>query len=487
MPKGVGVQVPSPAPHPNRRNESFIHKAARLPWQCKRRLGNDMQVTEIAANGLQREFKITIPASELDEKLNTRLESLKDRVNLKGFRPGKVPVEHLRKAYGQQVMGEIIEETVNESSQKALEERSLRAAVQPKIDIESDADDVTSGRSDLEFKVEVELMPDFDIIDLKTLKLERPVAEVGEAEIDEQIEAIAAQMREYEPRGEGEKAESGDQLQIDFDGSVDGKAFDGGRAEDMALVLGSGSFIPGFEDQLIGVNANAETTVKVTFPADYPVEDLAGKDASFAVKVRSISKPTDAAIDDAFAKKVGLEDLAALKDAVRGRIKSEYDQASRMQTKRALLDKLDEGHEFELPKGMVDAEFHAIWHQVLQDLEQRGKTIEDEAESEEAMRAEYRTIAERRVRLGLVLAEIGQKNNIDVTQDELSRALNQLSRQYPGQEKQVYEYYQQNMGAMAQLRAPIFEDKVVDFILELVEVTDKTVSKDDLLRDPDEE
>ncbi len=446
-----------------------------------------MQVTEIAANGLQREFKITIPASELDEKLNTRLESLKDRVNLKGFRPGKVPVEHLRKAYGPQVMGEIIEETVNESSQKALEERSLRAAVQPKIDIESDADDVTNGRSDLEFKVEVELMPDFEVIDLKTVTIERPVAEVGDAEIDEQIEAIAAQMREYEPRADGEKAESGDQLTIDFDGSVDGKAFDGGRAEDMPLVLGSGSFIPGFEEQLVGTTAGSDASVNVTFPADYPVEDLAGKEAVFAVKVRAVSKPTDQGIDDEFAKKVGLEDLAALKDAVQTRIKSEYAQASRMHTKRALLDKLDEGHVFELPKGMVDAEFHAIWHQVLQDLEQRGKTIEDEAESEDALRAEYRTIAERRVRLGLVLAEIGQKNNIDVTQEEMSRALNQLSRQYPGQEKQVYEYYQQNMGAMAQLRAPIFEDKVVDFILELVDVTEKPISKEELLRDPDDE
>ncbi len=446
-----------------------------------------MQVTEIAADGLQREFKITIPASELDEKLNVRLESLKDRVNLKGFRPGKVPVEHLRKAYGPQVMGEIIEETVNESSQKALEERSLRAAIQPKIDIQSDQDEVTNGNSDLEFKVEVELMPEFEVIDLKDLKLERPVAEVGDEEVTKSIEEISNQMREYEARSDGEKAENGDQLTIDFEGRVDGKAFDGGRAEDMNLVLGSGSFIPGFEEQLVGTVANGEATVNVTFPVDYPVEDLTGKEAEFTVKILTVSKPIEIAIDDAFAKKVGLEDLTALKDAVKGRIKNDYDQASRMHTKRALLDKLDEGHAFELPKGMVEAEFHAIWHQVLQDLEHRGKSIEDEAESEDALRAEYRKIAERRVRLGLVLAEIGQKNNIDVTQEELGRSLNQLARQYPGQEKQVYEYYQQNMGAMAQLRAPIFEDKVVDFVLELIDVADKTVTVEELMSDPDED
>lgn len=446
-----------------------------------------MQVTEIAADGLLREFKITIPASELDEKLNTRLESLKDRVNLKGFRPGKVPVDHLKKAYGRQVMGEIIEETINESSQKALEERSMRPAVQPKIDIESDTDDVTDGTIDLEFKVEVELMPDIEVVDLKTVKVERPVAEVGDGEVDEQLQTIAGQMREYEERGEGEKAEDGDQLVIDFEGKVDGKAFDGGRAEEMELVLGSGSFIPGFEDGLIGAKAGDETVVKVTFPEDYPVETLAGQAAEFDVKVHKVSKPKDQAIDDEFAKKIGMNDLAALKDAMRARIKDEFDQASRMHAKRALLDALDEGHSFELPKGMVDAEFHAIWHQVLQDLEHRGKTIEDEAESEEALRAEYRKIAERRVRLGLVLAEIGQKNNIDVTQEELGRALNQLARQYPGQEKQVYEYYQQNMGAMAQLRAPIFEDKVVDFALELVDLEDKTVSREELFKDPDED
>jgi len=330
-------------------------------------------------------------------------------------------------------------------------------------------------------------MPDFDLMDVKTVKIERLIAEVDEADVDEQVKQLAEAQVTYSDRGEGVAAEDGDQLMIDFDGSIDGIAFDGGRGEGMALVLGSGSFIPGFEEQLVGKKAGDELDVNVPFPADYPVEDLAGKDAIFAVKVHAVNAADEQTIDDEFAKKMGMDDLAALKDAVRGRMKQEFDGASRGHAKRGLLDSLDEGHSFELPKGMVDAEFQAIWQQVLQDLQQRGKTIEDEADSEEDMKKEYQAIAERRVRLGLVLAEVGKDNNIDVTQEELGRALSQLSRQYPGQERQIYEYYQQNMGAMAQLRAPIFEDKVVDFVLELIEVTDKTVSREELFADPYED
>jgi len=445
-----------------------------------------MQVTETSAEGLYREFQITIPANELDEMLNSRLDSIKDRVNLKGFRPGKVPVEHLKKAYGKQVMGELIEETLTESSQKALEERSLRPAMQPKIDLTSNAEELLNGGKDLEFKVEVELMPEFEVMELKGVTLERPVAEVGEDAIAEQLEKLSESQRSYEPREDGVAAD-GDQVTIDFDGSIDGVAFDGGRGEGMALVLGSGQFIPGFEEQLVGAKVGDEPEVKVTFPTDYPVEDLAGKEAIFDVKVHAVAAPVAVELDDEFAKGMGMESLEALKGAIKGRMQQDFDTASRGHAKRKLLDVLDEGHKFELPKGMVEAEFQAIWQQVLQDLQQRGKTIEDEADSEEDMREEYRKIAERRVRLGLVLAEIGNKNSIDVTQEELGRALSQLSRQYPGQEREVYEYYQQNMGAMAQLRAPIFEDKVVDFVLELVEVADKPVSSEELFKDPEDE
>lgn len=446
-----------------------------------------MQVTETSAEGLRREFQITIPASELDEKLNDRLESIKDRVNLKGFRPGKVPVDHLKKTYGRQVMGEIIEETLTESSQKALEERSLRAAMQPKIDLTSNADDVMGGGKDLEFKVEVELMPEIEVMDLKSIKLERPVAEVDDKAIKEQLDNLAESQRSYQSREDGAASQDGDQLTIDFEGRVDGVAFDGGRGEGMALVLGSGQFIPGFEEQLVGAKAGEERDVKVTFPGDYPMEDLAGKEAEFEVKVQDVAAPAEAELDDEFAKRMGMESLDALKSALKNRLQHDFDSAARGHAKRKLLDVLDEGHSFDLPKGMVDAEFQAIWQQVLQDLERRGKKIEDEAESEESMRAEYRGIAERRVRLGLVLAEIGNANSVDVTQEELGQALQQLARQYPGQEREVYEYYQQNMGAMAQLRAPIFEDKVVDFVLELVDVTDKKVDKDELFKDPDED
>ncbi len=450
-------------------------------------MGSAMQVTEISAEGLFREYKITIPAAELDEKLNDRLEGLKDKVNLKGFRPGKVPVDHLKKTYGKQVMGEIIEETLTESSQKALEERSLRAAMQPKIDVQSNPDDVLEGGKDLEFKVEVELMPEFEIMDIKDISLERPVAEVEDKDVDEQIKQLGEAQRSYEARDEGAAAEEGDQVTIDFDGTIDGIAFDGGRGEGMALVLGSGQFIPGFEEQLAGAKAGEDREVKVTFPDGYPVEELTGKNAIFDVKVHSISAPVAVTIDDELAKGFGVDDLAALKDAIRGRMKQDFDHRSRAHAKRALLDALDEGHKFDLPKGMVDAEFQAIWQQVLQDLKERGKTAEEEAGSEDAMQQEYRVIAERRVRLGLVLAEIGKQNNIDVTQEELGRSLSGLARQYPGQEREVYEYYQQNMGAMAQLRAPIFEDKVVDFALELIDVTDTKVSTEELFKEPEED
>ncbi len=445
-----------------------------------------MQVNETSSDGLNRAFTITIPNGELDEKLQIRLEGLKDKVNLKGFRPGKVPFDHLKKTFGKQVMAEIVDETLNEASQKALEERSMRAALQPKIEFNQTPEDILDGGKDLEFSFEVELMPDFDLMDVKTIKVERLVSEVSEDEIEEQIKQLSEGQRTYSDLGDAAAAD-GNQLMIDFDGTIDGLAFDGGRAEGMALVLGSGQFIPGFEEQLTGAKAGDEKDVNVTFPDDYPVEDLAGKKAIFAVKVHAVNGADEIVIDDEFAKKLGVDDLAALKDAIRGRMKQDFDTASRSHAKRSLLDSLDTAHAFELPKGMVDAEFQAIWQQVLQDLQQRGKTIEDEADSEDAMKAEYQGIAERRVRLGLVLAEVGKQNNIDVTQEELGRALNQLSRQYPGQERQVYEFYQQNMGAMAQLRAPIFEDKVVDFVLELVEITDKTVSKDELFADPYED
>jgi len=450
-------------------------------------MGEKMQVTETTADGLYREFQITIPASELDEKLNVRLESIKDRVNLKGFRPGKVPVDHLRKAYGKQVMGEIIEETLTESSQKALEERSIRAAMQPTIDLTSNADEVLDGGKDLEFKVGVELMPEIEIMDLKAVKIERPVAKAGDTEVEEQLTALASSQRSFEPKGDDAAAELDDQTTIDFAGSIDGIAFDGGRGEDMPLVLGSGQFIPGFEEQLIGKKAGDACEVKVTFPEEYQVPDLAGKEAVFDVTVKAVGQPAPVTIDDDFAKRLGVESLEALKKAIRARLEHDFNGLARGHAKRRLLDALDGGHKFELPQRMVDTEFQAIWQQVLQDLEQRGKKIEDEADSEDAMREEYRGIAERRVRLGLVLAEIGQQNSIDVTQEEMGRALNEVARQYPGQEREIYEYYQQNVGAMAQLRAPVFEDKVVDFVLELADVTDKDVSKVELMRDPGED
>ncbi len=446
-----------------------------------------MQVTETSAEGLKREFKVTIAASDLDTRLHTKLDEMKGQVHLKGFRPGKVPVSFLKKTYGKAVMGEIVEEVVGESSQKALAERELRAAMQPKIDLEGQIEDVVAGKSDLTYTMAVEILPEITVTDLGAISLERPVADVADADVDSALEEVATSRKSYADRDEGEAAEDGDRLSIDFVGEIEGEAFEGGSAEDQFLVLGSGSFIPGFEEQLVGAKVGEEKVVEVTFPEDYQAEHLAGKTAQFKVTVREVAQPEDVQIDDAFAESLGLESLEKLRELMTNRLKDDHSKMSRLHVKRHLLDALDKAHDFELPMGMVDVEFEQIWRQVLADLERQGKSIEDEEKSEDDMKAEYRAIAERRVRLGLVLAEIGQANKITVGQDEMNRAIAERARAFPGREQQLYQFYQKNPEALQEIRAPLFEDKVVDFILELATVEDKTVSKDDLFKDPEGE
>lgn len=446
-----------------------------------------MQVTETeASTGLRREFKIVIGRSDLDTRLNTRLESMKGQMKIKGFRPGKVPVAHLRKTYGKQVMSEIIEEAVSESSQAAITEHKLRPAQQPKIELEGEIASVVEGKSDLAFKVAVELMPEFTPVDPATIELERYVAEVEEGDIESAVNRLAEQQRTYSPRGEGEAAQSGDALTIDFLGRIDGTAFEGGTGEDVQLVIGSKRFIPGFEEQLIGAKAGDKTVVKVTFPADYPAKELAGKDAEFDVTVKSVSGADEVKIDDGFAAKLGLSSLEDLRNRVKEQIESDYKRASRSHLKRQLLDKLDAAHTFALPAGMVEQEFSAVWQAVTGELKREGKTFEDEGKSEDELKKEYQGISERRVRLGLVLAEIGRLNNLNVTQEEMTRAVAARARQFPGQEKKVFEFYQKNPQAQAEIRAPIFEDKVVDFIFELAKSKEAKISKEDLFTDPDD-
>jgi trigger factor len=449
-----------------------------------------MQVTETINEGLKRELKIVIPASDLDGRLNDRLTELKSKVRLRGFRPGKVPVAHLRKVYGRSVMAELLEQTVSESSQKAIAEREERPAYRPEIKLDDETtgmEAVLSCEADLEFTVAFEVLPAIEIGNLSELALEREVAEVTDSDVDEAVQRIAEQNRSYEPRGETEKAEDGDRLTIDYAGRIDGKLFDGGSETDGQIVLGAGTFIPGFEEQLKGVKTGDSKTVKVTFPETYPAAHLAGKDAEFDVTVKEVARPSEVKIDDEFATSLGMESLEKLREAVRTQIERDFAARSRTKIKRNLLDKLDEQYSFALPESVVEREFESIWGQVTDDLERSGRSFEDEGTTEEKLREDYRKIAERRVRLGLVLAEIGEKNEIKVADEEVNRALMDQVRRYPGQEQAIWQYFQQNPAAVAELRAPIFEDKVVDYILELATVTDKPVSREELFTDPDDD
>jgi trigger factor len=445
-----------------------------------------MQITETVSEGLRREYKVVVAATDLDSRLVGKIEEIKPRMNLKGFRPGKAPVSYLKKTFGKSIMGEIVEAAVNEGSQKAVADNNLKVAFPPRVEPVGDVQAVVDGKADLEFKVVVDLMPDFELADVSKLEVERLVSEVGDEDIDEAIKRLAEQSRTYSARPEGEAAEKDDTVLMDFVGRVDGEEFQGGKAEDFNLVLGSGQLIAGFEDQLIGAKAGEERDVKVTFPEDYPEESLKAKEAVFAVKVKEVKKPDELVIDDNLAQTLGLDTLGTLKERVRDQLKRDFTAASRLHMKRRILDALDEKHSFSLPPTMVEGEFTGIWRQVEAELKREGKNAEDEGKSEEDLKKEYHDIAKRRVRLGLVLARIGEQNGLSVANEEVQRAIATRARQFPGQEQQVFEFYARNAQAQAEIRAPIFEDKVVDFIAELAQVTDRKVDRATLFLDPDE-
>ncbi|MBO9502459.1 trigger factor [Brevundimonas sp. A19_0] len=446
-----------------------------------------MQVVEKSAAGLSRVIEVTVPAAELNEKLDARIKEVAPQMKLKGFRPGKVPASHVRKAYGRDLMGEIVNTTLNESSQKALEEAKVRPAAPAEMKLTSDMDKVVAGEADLAYEMSLEVMPEFTPVDPKTLKLERPVYEATDADIDETLKELASQSKSYEDKtGKTVKAADGDQLTIDFVGKIDGEAFEGGSATDADLVIGSGRFIPGFEEQLKGAKVGDEKVVEVTFPEDYQAAHLAGKAATFDVTVKAIKAEAETKIDDDFAKRLGLEDLEKLKSILKDNLNQQYTNAARFKLKRALLDQLDEGHSFDLPPKMVEAEFDGIWRQVEADKEAGRLPEEDARKSDKKLKEEYRKIAERRVRLGLVLAEIGRANNVGVTDQELNNALMAEARNYPGQERQVLDFYRQNPEAAAQMRAPIYEEKVCELIFNQAEMTDKPISKDELMKEDEE-
>lgn len=443
-----------------------------------------MQVTESENSGLKRTLQIVVGADELGQKFSQRLHDLKDRVQIKGFRKGRVPEAHLKKLYGRSVMSEILQETIRETSTKAVKERDERPAALPDIKMTEDKDEiekVLNGTADLTYSMSFEVIPKIDVVDLKSLKIERPVAEVKSEHVDEALAKIAARNTQYD-LDDNRKAQNDDQVTIDFKGKIDGEEFEGGSGNDLALVIGNANFIPGFEEGLIGIKAGEEREVKCTFPEDYQAKDLAGKDVVFEVKAKSVGTPKEAEINDEFATGLGVEGgVEKLKEMVHQQIEQEHQSISYMQTKKDVLDLLDSKHDFELPQSLVDREFEGIWKEATERQKQSGKSFEDEGSSEDEKREEFRKLAERRIRLGLVVAEIGDAADIDVTQDELRQALVEEARRYPGQEKHVYEYYEKTPGALDQLRAPIFEDKVITHILQNANVVEKGVSRDDLM------
>ena len=449
-----------------------------------------MQVTETLSDGLKREFKVVGPLSDLAARLDSKLSEMKDRVQLKGFRPGKVPVAHIKKVYGKSVMAETIETMVREANAKIITDNNLKLAMEPKVNLPENQDEiekVISGTSDLSYTVALEVLPKIELADFKTISLERPVADVTDEEVNETLERLASQSRPFHPKAEGSAVENDDKVTISFTGKLDGVPFEGGTGEDIGVNVGSKTFIPGFEEQLIGMKAGENRVINVRFPNNYLSEKLAGKEATFDVTAKSIEAPGKVEINDDLAKVAGMESLDKLKEAIRDQLTRNHTAASRSKLKRQLLDKLDTLHKFAPPPSMLEEEFNAVWSQVTADLDSQNRTFADENTTEEKAREEYRVIADRRVRLGLVLAEIGEKNQIKVADEELSRAVVEQARQHPGQEQQVWDYYRKNPQAMAQLRAPLFEEKVVDFISELASVTEKKVSREDLFKQDEDQ
>jgi trigger factor len=442
-----------------------------------------MQVTELSADGLKREYRIVVHANEIEDRVSGRLSELSRTIRMPGFRPGKVPVSLLRKQYGRSVMGEVVEQAVNQGSQQAISDHELRPALRPKIEVTS-----FDEGADLEFTMALEVLPEVPKVDLKTIALTRPVAAVDDEAVAKALTNLAERSRDFAPPAKARPSQSGDRVIIDFHGTVDGEPFEGGHAHDFPLVLGAGMMIPGFEDQLIGKQVGDEVTVEITFPEAYGNQALAGKAASFAVEIKEIGEPQPLAIDDALAKGQGFDDLEALRSVLREGMEREYTRVSRLRVKRALLDHLAENCRFEVPGGMVELEFDAIWQQLKREMAAgQGDGSEPAAEPDETVRAEYHDIAERRVRLGLILSDVGQANDLRVEQSELNAAVLDQARRYPGQEQKVLDFFRNTPQALEQLRAPLYEDKVVDFILQLASVIDQPMTPEELMRDPDDE
>ena len=449
-----------------------------------------MQVTETLSQGLKREYNVVVSAGDLATKLDTQLSDLKNKVRINGFRPGKVPMAHLKRVYGRSVMADVVQDTINAANKQIVDDNGLRLAMEPKVELPTERDAIDAAleaRGDLAFKVALEILPQFEIGEFSDIALEKPVAEVEDSEVERAINNLADSRRAYTERPAGEKAESGDKVTIDFVGKIDGEPFDGGAGTDIEVTIGSKTFIPGFEDALIGAVAGERRDIKATFPENYSVATLAGKTGDFDTTIKTISKGEPLALDDEFAKSMGVETMDAMRAAIRERMGAEHARISRDKVKRKLLDALAERYKFEVPQGLVDQEFGQIWAQVENEQKAGRSSFEAEGTTEEAARAEYRGIAERRVRLGLLLAEVGTKADVKISDEEMTQALIARARAYPGQEKEVWDFYRNNQQALAELRAPIYEEKVVDHILALAKIEERKVSVEELTRVEDEE
>ena len=438
-----------------------------------------MQVTEITSEGLKHELKIVIESADIEKNVVDKLLSIGKTAKLAGFRPGKVPLGVLRQRFGKAVMGDVLQETLDSTAQQVIADKSLRPALQPKVEVVKFDDG-----EDLEYTLEVEVMPEIKPADFSKIKLERMVAKVGEDDIVETLARLADQQKTFLDAKDG-AAEDGDAVVMDYVGSRGGEEFDGGSAQGYQLVLGSGQFIPGFEEQLVGVKGGEHRQITVKFPDAYHSHELAGTEAVFEVDVKEVRAPVTPAIDDDFAKALGQDDLKALRERVTAQLEADFVMLSRERLKRKLLDALDDQHDFELPPGLVQAEFDSIWDRILQDREHGHADEDTKGKTDEELQEEYRAIAERRVRLGLLLARVGETNEITVSQDELNRAIGARAQQYPGQEREIFEFFHKNPQAASQLQAPLFEEKVVDFILELAEVTEAEATVEELKADPD--
>jgi trigger factor len=448
-----------------------------------------MQVTETLSQGLKREYSIVLSATDLAARLEGQLADIKNKVKINGFRPGKVPVAHLKRVYGRSVMADVVQEAITEANKQIVDDNGLRLAQEPKVELPTDQASIEAAleaRGDLNFKVALEVLPKFEVGAFEDVALERPVAEVEDADVEQALNRLADNRRAFADKPEGAKAENGDRVTVDFVGAIAGEPFEGGTSENIEVILGSGTFIPGFEEQLVGAVAGERRVVEATFPEAYINRALAGQKASFDVTVKSVAAPEAFAIDDEFAKSMNFESLDKLKQTIRDNLAGEFAKASREKLKRQLLDSLDARYSFELPEGLVAQEFDSIWRQVEQEQKASGRGFADGNTTEEAARADYRRIAERRVRLGLLLAEVGSKAEVKVSDEEVTSALIARARAYPGQEKQIWEYYRKNAQALAELRAPIYEEKVVDHILAQAKVAERKVTREELMKQDDE-